>query len=138
MAEQKPWEAALTLLLVIVPAYLIWNASCWSSDSKHADSKLASEKPQNQIGYEGHLENAPVADSEDDLKAAAKYVSAKDRVGINELIAEGKLWYADDGTKVKLLDISVQWLAGDNFDDIRIESGPRKGEEGWTVSKCLK
>jgi len=139
--KTNDWGPVVWLGAVIFGGIWIFGGfKCGGAESKPETAKASTpDEPEikhHDIGYEGKLKGALVADSEIDMDELVKFATAKDEIGLNQMVGDGKVWSADDGTKAKLLN--VVFRLGDNLLDVRIESGPHLGEEGWIGEKCLE
>lgn len=85
--------------------------------------------------YQGTLigsEDIVIASSKDDLEDYVTYMTQKDIDSVNAMISDGRIAYADKGTKVNIMEHKL------TMTKVHILEGTYKGNEVWVLMEAVK
>jgi hypothetical protein len=123
--KNKKVLALLILVCLVVPFLVL---GCSDDDS----SSSSTLEPGAVVKIEGKSSSTVCSTSKENHKLLAKYAHAKDTDSMEEMLTNGQIFLVDKGTEA----IVLQTTLVDGI-EIKIQSGPHKGEECWTERNFL-
>lgn len=125
-------EKRLRSLLVILLLLAVLTLACWESGSGSSSSSSEAD-----IGDEVRLHGGSdfewvfVAVDRDAHDELMEVVLSKDEIGGNILLASGRVFLVDDGSKVLVIDRDPYIVK------VRILEGPYYGRSGWVIHEAV-
>ena len=142
MANNTAGGCGCLVVLFIIAG--IGVASCGHNSDKTASDTTTTSAPAGasiEIGDEGYLDdgsnNVLVARTQEASGKITDAAIAKDIVGMHQLVNSGDAFFADKGTKVKLIGYADGIMGATTY-HIRFENGPRTDEDGWIAREWMK
>jgi len=120
----------ISLRISLIPIFLlvIFLVGCGGSESKDTSSLEVGKVVETTSSAKAIL----LATNQANYKELTKFMVADDKVGVEKMFGNGKLFLIQTGTEVKILQITSNGI------EVRVQEGEHSNRAGWIPSEFLK
>lgn len=124
MKKKTYWLAIMIIVLLIV-------GGC-GSGSKDTEPQKEAFTVGSIVATTSAADNIICATTQDNYKELWKYLVAKDKVGVEEMLKQGKIYLLETGTEVKVIQATFNGI------EVRVTEGPHKDKIAWVALDFLE